>query len=115
MKTAAALILFFLFLPPLLPAEDPSWTDTLLDRVSEIDSRFYGTAAERLELWEGEGEEPDISGGALGPLEIFTHALHDNRELALLNIEKNKILIQQRGARARRFPTVDLEVRTGLV
>ena len=102
-------LLLLLLASPYLPAEGPSWTDALLDKVAEIDGRFYGAAAEKLDLWEEKEGEADVAGATYGPGELYRHALLDNRELALLNIERNKTLIQQRGARAMRFPTVDVE------
>ncbi len=104
----SGIILFFL-LSPFLSAEEPSWTDTILEKVSEIDRRFYGAAAERLDLWEQEQQEAETPGEVYGPADLYRHALEDNRELALLNIEKNKVLLEKRGARARRYPRVDVE------
>lgn len=108
--TLQFILFILLLLPPLLHAEEPSWIGTLLEAVGEIDRQFYDEAEQRLDLWQGEETSAAAAGEAYDPAELFARALEENRDLALLNIEKNKMLIEKRGARARRFPTVDAQV-----
>ncbi|MBN2049209.1 MAG: TolC family protein [Spirochaetales bacterium] len=107
-NNSVSLFFLFLLLPAFLPAEEPPWPDVLLEKVAEIDRKVYGAAERRLDLWSQEAAPPERE-GALGPEDLFEQARYNNQEISLLNIERNKMLIEERGAKARRFPTVDFQ------